>query len=94
MGDERQRIAFAVRGRVQGVGFRAAAQREAARLGLVGHVRNRSDGAVEGEAEGAASAVAEFVLWLGRGPAWSRVEAVDTAPRAAQSTEREFAVRR
>jgi acylphosphatase len=37
-------IAF---GDVQGVGFRRAVQREARRLGVVGQIKNRKDGAVE-----------------------------------------------
>lgn len=69
----RRRIGFVVRGRVQGVGFRAHTQRQAQRLGLVGFVRNESDGAVRGEAEGAAAAVAELVTWLGRGPGLAKV---------------------
>jgi acylphosphatase len=36
-----------VRGRVQGVYFRASAQREARRLGVCGWVKNRSDGCVD-----------------------------------------------
>lgn len=41
-----------VSGRVQGVGFRAWAAREAARLGITGFVRNLPDGTVEIVAEG------------------------------------------
>src|SRR5262245_33112040 len=47
-----KRIHLIVRGRVQGVYFRAAAQREAKRLGITGWVRNRPDGSVELCAEG------------------------------------------
>lgn len=39
-------------GRVQGVGFRSWARREASRLGIYGWVRNLSDGSVEILAEG------------------------------------------
>ena len=44
---------FIVRGKVQGVGFRAATRRHAAGLGIHhGHAINRADGDVEvGEAE-------------------------------------------
>lgn len=44
-----------VRGRVQGVGYRAGCHRRANELGLSGWVRNLPDGSVEVEAEGAPS---------------------------------------
>lgn len=74
-----RRIRFVVTGRVQGVAFRASTQREADRLGLGGFVRNRQDGAVEGEAEGDVAAIEQFQDWLGKGPSWARVEAVEVA---------------
>ena len=42
-----KRIQVVVHGRVQGVFFRATAQREARQNGLTGWVKNRRDGAVE-----------------------------------------------
>jgi acylphosphatase len=63
---------------VQGVFFRANAQREAARLGLSGIVRNTSDGGVEVVAEGEESTLHELVLWCHKGPPASRVESVKT----------------
>ena len=55
-----------IRGRVQGVGFRAFVQDEAMRLDLKGWVRNRRDGSVEALAkavgEGAREAGAEVRL--------------------------------
>lgn len=66
-----------VRGIVQGVGFRYYAQAEARRLGLAGHVRNRTDGAVEAELEGDAASVWAMLAWLQHGPPSAHVEAVD-----------------
>jgi acylphosphatase len=68
---------FIVRGRVQGVGFRFFAIREAKRLGLLGAVRNLSDGTVEAIAEGSPGALDEFRGSLRRGPSYSQVESVD-----------------
>jgi acylphosphatase len=90
----RRRIAFVVEGRVQGVAFRAHTREAASGLGLAGFVRNRADGAVEGEAQGAAAAVEAFVAWLHRGSPWSRVDAVEVRELPAVEAEAGFAVRR
>lgn len=66
-----------VHGDVQGVGFRYSARQKASELGLAGFVRNRRDGSVEAEIEGSDAAVAAMLEWLGAGPAWARVTAVD-----------------
>ena len=67
-----------VRGRLQGVYFRASAQREAKRLGLSGWVRNRSDGSVEILAEGEELSIRELHGWAQKGPSAARVDRVDT----------------
>lgn len=74
-----------IRGRVQGVGFRAWTQREAQRRGLRGWVRNRRDGAVEALLCGPDDAVAAMLDALRAGPASARVEtlAVEEADEAA-----------
>lgn len=64
-------------GRVQGVGFRAFAMREAQALGLKGWVRNRADGSVEAVAMGATQAIKDFVGKCTRGPAAARVAHID-----------------
>jgi acylphosphatase len=71
-----------VRGRVQGVFFRASAQREARRLGLTGWVKNRADGAVEVLAEGEEEEVKELISWAHRGPGAARVDSVDVRWRS------------
>ena len=63
-----------VRGRVQGVFFRASTQREARRLGLTGWVKNRPDGAVEVLAEGDEDEIKELIGWAHKGPGAARVE--------------------
>lgn len=72
-----RRVHLLVRGRVQGVFFRASAAAEAERLRLTGWVRNRTDGSVEAEAQGPAPAVEAFLAWCRRGPPAARVEGVD-----------------
>jgi acylphosphatase len=73
------RVAFVVRGRVQGVGYRWFAQQSAASLGIAGFVRNERDGRVAGEAEGEEDTVAAFVAALRCGPLHARVDEVATS---------------
>jgi acylphosphatase len=73
-----------VRGRVQGVGFRYTTQHEARKLGLSGWVRNRVDGTVEVEAEGAPEALETFLSFLHRGPLGAHVDGVDAEWLAPQ----------
>ncbi|MHC5065784.1 MAG: acylphosphatase [Planctomycetota bacterium] len=75
------RVAFLVRGRVQGVGFRYFVCSAAEKLGLVGWVRNNPDSSVEGELQGGESALAEITSLLEKGPRWSRVEGVSIQSR-------------
>lgn len=63
-------------GRVQGVGFRAFVEDEAARHGVEGWVRNRRDGTVEAVFEGEAAAVAAAVEACRHGPMSGRVDAL------------------
>jgi acylphosphatase len=57
-----------IRGRVQGVFFRAEASERARSLGLAGWVRNCPDGSVEAVFEGEDERVASMVDWCRRGP--------------------------
>jgi acylphosphatase len=66
-----------VRGRVQGVGYRAFVEHEALRRGVEGWVRNRRDGSVEAVFSGARDKVDAVVEACRRGPYSARVEQVD-----------------
>jgi acylphosphatase len=90
---EPKRLRAIVRGRVQGVGFRASAQIEADRLGLAGWVRNRFDGDVEVEAEGDEEIVRQFLAFLEQGPPLARVRSVDVQWLAPAGLRRPFQVR-
>jgi acylphosphatase len=79
------RARIAISGRVQGVGFRWSAQTEARRLGLLGWVRNLSNGTVEVLAEGTRMMVEALVEWCKTGPSLGRVTAVDV--RWKEATE-------
>lgn len=71
------RAAFHVHGRVQGVGYRRFAQREAQALGLAGWVRNDPDGSVRGEAGGDPEPLNILRTRLLAGPAFGEVEHLD-----------------
>ena len=66
-----------VRGRVQGVGYRAWVEDEAIARGVEGWVRNRWDGSVEATFAGPADIVAGMIAACRRGPTSARVEAVE-----------------
>jgi len=65
-----------VSGRVQGVWYRAATQREAVALGLTGHAINRPDGRVEVLVCGRQASVEALCRWLWQGPAHAEVSDV------------------
>jgi acylphosphatase len=65
-----------ITGRVQGVGYRAWALRQASALGLRGWVRNRSDGSVEALLIGPADATERMIEACRQGPLGARVSDV------------------
>lgn len=69
-----------IRGRVQGVGYRAWTADEARRRGLAGWVRNRRDRSVEAVFFGAEDVIADMLAACRRGPPSARVDAVDANP--------------
>jgi acylphosphatase len=89
-----KRIHLVVRGRVQGVFFRASAQREARQLGLTGYVKNRNDGAVELVAEGEEDQVKDFLSWAQHGPSTARVDKVETRWRSYTGEYPDFRILR
>ena len=66
-----------VRGRVQGVGYRAFVEHEALRRGLEGWVRNCRDGSVVALFAGEDIVVRDMIAACRRGPYAARVDALD-----------------
>jgi acylphosphatase len=77
-----------IRGRVQGVGYRAWTAWQAQTLGLAGWVRNRADGTVEAVFAGPAEAVEDMVSRCATGPRLARVEAVERSAETAAPSPR------
>jgi acylphosphatase len=88
-----QACVLLVSGRVQGVGFRWFAEREASRRSIRGHVRNLEDGRVEILAQGRSAPLAEFRERIGRGPSSARVDRVDARAVAVDPELTVFRIR-
>jgi acylphosphatase len=85
---------FLVHGKVQGVFFRHSTRVEAERLAIRGIARNLPDGSVEVIARGTAPAIQELRVWLHRGPARARVDAVqELDPHSVDTMPAGFEVR-
>ena len=82
-----------VRGRVQGVYFRAHTQRLAMQLGLNGYALNLPDGGVEVTAEGDQAALETLLAWLQHGPPDAAVTNVQPQWGAASGGFQSFEVR-
>ena len=78
---------FIVRGRVQGVGFRAFVQKYALMLKLRGYARNMDDGSVEVYAVGPAGAIEELAGYLWKGPMLSDVRGVEQTEAAPKKLD-------
>jgi acylphosphatase len=65
-----------IKGRVQGVGFRANARRKASQYGLKGWVKNLQNGDVELVAEGEEVLVDRLIEWCHHGPSGAYVRDV------------------
>ena len=81
---ERRIVRVTIRGRVQGVGYRAWTQSEASARGIDGWVRNRRNGDVEALFAGPPDAIAALCAACWCGPSQSRVidVHVEDAPEA------------
>lgn len=67
-------ISISVKGKVQGVFFRATTKAKADELGITGFVRNQPDKSVYIEAEGNDASIDEFIAWCKQGPPLAHVE--------------------
>ncbi|MCP4121265.1 MAG: acylphosphatase [Bacteroidetes bacterium] len=80
-----------IKGKVQGVWFRASAKKEADRLRVKGFVENELDGSVYAEAEGAQAK--KFVDWCRKGSQFASVEEIRIESQAVQGFKH-FEIRR
>ena len=74
---KKHRVHVWIKGRVQGVFFRAYTRDAAQLIGVTGWVRNLPDGRVEAVFEGEADKVERMIEWCREGSPMSRIERVD-----------------
>jgi acylphosphatase len=91
---QQSRAQIRIRGRVQGVYYRASMVQEAQQAGLTGWVRNCADGSVEAVAEGSRAAIESLLAWCRQGPPGARVASVDVNWEAATGSFSGFIVKR
>ena len=70
-------FAVVIRGRVQGVGYRAWAEITACELGVAGWIRNCRDGSVEAVLAGSEESVLTMIELCRDGPRGAHVMAID-----------------
>lgn len=72
-------IKVVIRGRVQGVGYRDWAERQARALELRGYVRNRRDGSVELVLAGSGERIGQMINACREGPRLAQVREIETS---------------
>lgn len=81
-----------VGGRVQGVGYRNFAQRQAMSLQLTGYARNLPDGRVEVQVEGDRVAIEKLISHLWQGPIRADVTGLDVSWQMPSLQHNEFLI--
>lgn len=85
-----KRVHVLIKGKVQGVGFRASTRRRAKNLELAGWVKNLDNGDVEAVFEGSEENVDEMLDWCKKGPSLAKVVDVkveEEEPKVLESFE-------
>ena len=88
------RVRLKIKGRVQGVYFRASAVEQARRLGLTGWVMNCSDNTVEIVAEGEKDQLEPLIDWCRSGPPGAQVKEVFAEWETSKQEFQSFSIRR
>jgi acylphosphatase len=81
-------VHLTIKGKVQGVFYRAAAKDIAETMGLTGWIRNTGEGNVEALATGPGEQVEAFINWCRKGPPKAIVTEVTIASKAEENFDR------
>lgn len=82
-----------IKGKVQGVFYRASAGKTAAKTGVKGWIRNSPEGDVEAVVTGTEEQLSRFIAWCKEGPSTSKVTEV-IATELEEMQFYDFSVRR
>ncbi len=88
-----KRVHVLVKGKVQGVFFRAHMQREARLQAITGWVRNLADGGVEAVWEGQETNLAAMLDWCRKGPPHASVTDVKSSAELYTGEYEDFSIR-
>jgi acylphosphatase len=84
MPESKKHYVILLKGRVQGVGYRAFARETAHRYQVTGYVKNKPDGSVLVEAEGSPDMLDLFVQACKKGPGWANVNDINVSSSPVQ----------
>ncbi len=87
-----KRLTLHISGRVQGVGYRYSCARMAAMLQLSGTCRNNPDGTVTAVFEGEEQNLLLALEWCRQGPAFARVDHIESCWHEASGELRGFSI--
>ena len=82
-----------IKGKVQGVFFRASAKETAEHLDVTGWVKNTREGNVEAFVNGDENKLQEFITWCKKGPSKAIVTEV-VINKAPEESFKDFSIRR
>lgn len=82
-----------IKGKVQGVFYRASAKEAADKKGVTGWVRNTPEGDVEAVVSGTEEQLKQFISWCKKGPSWAKVTDVITTQQE-ETRFKDFSVKR
>jgi len=88
-----KRVRIYVSGLVQGVFYRANAQKEAQRLKVTGYIKNLLDGRVEAVIEGEDICVDKMIQWCEVGPKYARVDKVEVINETYKGEFKDFFIK-
>lgn len=80
-------IHLVIKGKVQGVFYRANAKKTADEKGVTGWVRNTPEGNVEILASASRKALEDFIEWCRKGPCIAKVTGIEREEKEEQSFE-------